>query len=820
MTTTVALNVQRPAAVLPPAAAERPLTVLFVADKLSYDGRLHGIGRYFMNIVPALASCGARVIPCALRRRDAAAGLLDAAGVRVRYLGKRRFDPTTLWSVVRMIRRERVDVLHVQDYGSTAFGVLAGWFTGVPVVVQEHVVPPRVPHMARLIDRLLGRRIARTLAVSESVRAHCFAKRRRQPEATEVVYLGTPRPDDPDAIIAHGRRLRRSLGVPNDAPLIGTVTRLHEQKGIRYLLDAAPAVLRRFPEARFLIIGDGPQRQALEAQAEAPGLSSCVRFLGFQDHAQAWMAGFDLVVMPSLWEGTPQTAFEAMALGKPIVASGVDGLAEVLRDGETAKLVPPRDPARLAEAIMQLLEHPEECARIAASAKAASAAFDTAETARTLLARYRAAITDLQRSRGGRTRAARRDMSPRVCLLTETFAPVIGGGETQVRLLAERLIERGAPAFVVTRRSAKTLTPRELVGTVPVYRVGPCGFPRYGKYLMLLPAIQRLINERARYDLICVSGFRVLGAAGMLAGRWLGKPVVLKADCEGEFSGTFVRADARVATHLWLARLSQAWLAWRNRLLRRGDLFVSISSRIEEELVRHGVRPSAIQSIPNAIDVRVFHPVAAEEKPRMRSRLGLPLEAFLVAYTGKLIQGKGLELLLRVWKDVTARHPEARLMLIGSGAGQFLSCEDALRASVREHQLSDRVEFIGAVSDVHRYLQAADLYVFPSEREALPSALLEALACGLPVIATRVGAIPDVIDGATNGLLVEPNAAEALRHAICHLIEHRGAAQALGAKGRESVERFSIDRIAEAYLDAFRAVLAAGANASSNGRAN
>lgn len=776
----------------------RPLTVLIMADRLGYDGRMHGLGRYFLNIIPALEQQGVRVVPTVFCGRDATGTLMEAHGIRVRFLGKRWFDPTAIIRLAQLIRRERVDVLHLQDYVSTAVGLLAGRLTGVPVLVQEHIAPARVPWMVHLSERLLGGSIRRTLAVSDSVLKHYLYRRGRNPATSEVLYLGTPRPGPEQiAVLAQQAQvLRRTLGLPEGAPLVGTVTRLHEQKGVEYFLEAVPHVLAAHPQARFAIVGDGPRRQALEAQAKALGVLDRVHFLGFREDAQAWMSSFDLMVISSLWEGTPQTAFEAMALGKPIVASSVDGLAEVLRDGQTACLVPPRDGRRLAEAINRLLAQPAERRHLGDATAALSISFDTAHTAQTLMTHYQRLMQAEPTKRQHQADAA----LPRVCFLTDTFHPIVGGGETYARNISGRLAALGLPVCVVTRRVRPSFPAFECVNGVPVYRVRPSGMVRVGKYAMLPAVAVWLFTHRRSYDVLYVSNFRALGPIAVVLAWLLGKKCVLRAGICGEFSGRYVTTNGAMPKRAisWLA----VPLALRRGLLRKADGFVSNCTAVTNEFSECGVPNEKITLLPGGVDTAVFYPVEFSERLQRRTQLGLPAGRFLIGYSGKLNRGKGVQHLILALPGLLRRQDDAHLVLIGSGQHQFLSQEDELRGLVARLGLSERVTFTGYVENVAEYLQALDLFVFPSEREALPNALMEAMACGLPSIASRVGGVPDIIEDAQSGLLVSPGKVEELEQTIDALRRDPARAQRLGAAGRERIiQQFSLDVLARRHQE-------------------
>jgi glycosyltransferase involved in cell wall biosynthesis len=152
-------------------------------------------------------------------------------------------------------------------------------------------------------------------------------------------------------------------------PVVGAVSRLHRQKGIIHLLRAAPDILRRRPEARIVIVGGGPLERDMRRFAASAGLDRHVLILGERPDARDLLSLFDVFVLPSLWEGLPLVLIEAASLGKPIVASAIDGVREVLRDGETGLLVPPAKPAELAAAVVRLLEDRDLAARLGAAAR-------------------------------------------------------------------------------------------------------------------------------------------------------------------------------------------------------------------------------------------------------------------------------------------------------------------------------------------------------------------------------------------------------------------------------------------------------------------
>ena len=399
------------------------------------------------------------------------------------------------------------------------------------------------------------------------------------------------------------------------------------------------------------------------------------------------------------------------------------------------------------------------------------------------------------------------NLVPKICIFTETYYPVVGGGETQARALAEGLAAKGLDVTVLTRRSHAALARTEKFGPVTVYRLAPSGHEHYKKWGLLITSFPALIRHRQHYDLLFVSGFRVVGMAAVIVSKLFGKACVLKADSLGELSGDFFTAGlARVGLRP-SSPLFRPFLWLRNRILRQADAFVAISSAVATELKAHGVKPSAIRMIPNSVDVHRFSPVAPQERAALRQKLGLPSGDKIVVYTGRLVSYKGLPLLLRVWQDVRVKHRDVRLLLVGSGGLDIHNCEAELKAYVSANGMEGSVHLTGSVDNVHEYLQASDIFVFPTEKEAFGISLIEAMACGLPVISTSVGGVKDILQHRRNGLIVEPGESQPLYEALDVLATDDALAASLGRAGRQTViERYSTERVVQAYLHVFGAI--------------
>jgi glycosyltransferase involved in cell wall biosynthesis len=398
-----------------------------------------------------------------------------------------------------------------------------------------------------------------------------------------------------------------------------------------------------------------------------------------------------------------------------------------------------------------------------------------------------------------------RDRQVKICIFTETYFPVVGGGETQARLLAEGLVTNGHSVIVLTRRSDAALRQHENYGDVSVYRLAPVGSGQLKKWGLLLSSLPALVRLRGQYDLIFVSGYRIIGLTAILVGKLFRKAVILKADSQGEMSGEFFESGLKKLGLSHTALPFRLFLALRNGILKKANAFCAISPDIAFEWHSSGVPTNRIHLIPNAVDATRFAPAEPRQKSSLREKLKLPQDAAIAIFTGRLVSYKGLPLLLRVWNEIRCKHENVLLLLAGAGGLDIHNCEAELREYVKTAGLEKDVMFLGAVQNVPEYLQAADLFAFPTENDAFPSSIVEAMACALPIVTTPVGAIKTIVTHRETGLLVQPGNFKQLFDALDVMLSDKALAARLGQAARQSVQyQYPVENITRQYLSLFQ----------------
>jgi len=365
----------------------RFLRLLLVVDSLEVGGA----ERHVVDLGTALCRQGYEVeVACSV-----SGGLsepLEAAGVPVwpltGRLVKRRVSMAYARGIRSLLRERPFDLVHAHIFASAVAAAIATLGTGVPLVISEHTEASWQTWRTRRVSRWAHRQARRVIAVSTPIERRLTERDGVPPELVTLI---------PNAVIpASDEPSEAGDTVPDgwlDGALVGVVARLQPEKGVANFLRAAACVSRIFPDARFLVVGDGPLREELSGLARHLGVSERVRFLGYRTDSRALMRLMDVLVVPSLTEGSPLIVLEAMAAGVPVVASAVGGIPDQIGHGEAGILVPPSDPDALGEALGALLQDPAYARRLGeAGRRRTENEFSHETLVRRIEAVYRAAI--------------------------------------------------------------------------------------------------------------------------------------------------------------------------------------------------------------------------------------------------------------------------------------------------------------------------------------------------------------------------------------------------------------------------------------------
>ena len=340
--------------------ADNPIRVLQVMDKFAMRGApIHGAAIVLLTWWPAFENTEYPLTICVLRGHEGGIDEFHDIGADVIDLDRHKIDPLTILDLIKIIRRDNIRILHLHGYGATTFGRIAAKICRIPAIVHEHMIAEKTPRAQSVADFLLTRLTTKGVAVSKAVANFMVEKRFIERDKTEVLFnsiapsIGQTVPHDDK------RRLTEELGIPADRSIIGIVGRLDPIKGHTFFLDAANQVLEKKPQAHFVILGAGDLLNALLEKSKQLGIEHYVSFLGHRRNVEEIVSLFDVYVCCSLTEGLSIAMIEAMALRRPIVATRVGGIPELIEDGVSGILVPPKDPDSIANAILDILNGPE-----------------------------------------------------------------------------------------------------------------------------------------------------------------------------------------------------------------------------------------------------------------------------------------------------------------------------------------------------------------------------------------------------------------------------------------------------------------------------
>ena len=300
---------------------------------------------------------------------------IRAAGIPVIHLDMRgKLDLRAPYRLFRLLREQNIHILHAHLFHANLLAATIGRLAQIPVIIAtRHSVEIGGEHR-EWINRLV--RYLRDAVVTVSRKVYEAEARCSGIDAGKLVMIpgGVKLSDFDEIDQALVERLQSAWKIQPKVGLIGTVGRFVEPKGYPHLLDAMVRIQAHLPEVKALLVGDGELRPAMEEKVQKLGLSDSVVFTGIRRDVPEILALLDIFVLPSLWEGLPIALLEAMAAGLPVVATAVGGTPEVVVDGVTGFLVPPRDPQALADAILRLLRDPELRQRMGEAGRARVAA--------------------------------------------------------------------------------------------------------------------------------------------------------------------------------------------------------------------------------------------------------------------------------------------------------------------------------------------------------------------------------------------------------------------------------------------------------------
>ncbi len=372
-----------------------------------------------------------------------------------------------------------------------------------------------------------------------------------------------------------------------------------------------------------------------------------------------------------------------------------------------------------------------------------------------------------------------------ILFIIRYFYPFVGGTEKQALALASCLVKKGVNVKIITSRFEKKWPKHEIMDEVEVVRLFSPRIKIFGALLFLFCLAVYLIKYRKNFSLIHTFQIGYTSSLSILLANLLRKPSVIKLACSG-CGGDIQRARKTLYGKIFLF------------MAKKASSIITLSSTIERELIEEKIDPSKTKLIHNGVDLERFKEI--EGKSQLRKKLGIPDKKSII-YTGRLVYQKGIDVLIQSFSKLNG-ETDCQLIIIGDGPER----QNIVRL-IDHYQLSKSVILIEEAEDIASYLNTADVFVLSSRFEGLSNSLLEAMACGLPVISTRVGGSIDIIEGGVDGLLVDVDNEEQLSQAISKVLSNFSLATSLGENARKTIETsYDLNKVTDKYLELYKAL--------------
>jgi glycosyltransferase involved in cell wall biosynthesis len=375
--------------------------------------------------------------------------------------------------------------------------------------------------------------------------------------------------------------------------------------------------------------------------------------------------------------------------------------------------------------------------------------------------------------------------SQKIIFVIRYFYPYIGGLEKQTLNLAAVLRQRGINVSVVTSRFFPNWPLEDVIKGVPVYRLPSPRIKVLGAFVFLFYLARHLFKTRNKFTIIHAFQVGYSSALAIVLGSIFAKTTILNLAGSGK-GGDVCRHRRTPWGRVFLFLCSFA------------SRIVVLNKEMITELQSINYHPRNPVYIPNGVDLKIYH--EADERESLRRQMGIGEEK-VILYTGRLSPEKGVDFLIHAYGSLSLDMP-TKVYIIGTG--RDLS---RLQKLVRYYNMEHKIIILPAVDEIVSYLQIAHVFVMPSRFEGLSNSILEAMACAVPVVATRVSGNIEVIEDGVTGVLVSRDHYQNLTAALGFLLEHPDKAREFGLKAKQTVrEKYDLQIIAEQYLTLYTAV--------------
>ncbi len=560
-----------------------------------------------------------------------------------------------------------------------------------------------------------------------------------------------------------------------------TTSRLVYKNGVDILIRAVAELKRKTSDVhldirclkvKLLILGDGPDRKSLERLSVELGVADVVKFIGHVDPEliPQYLSEADLFVRPSRSEGLGNSFLEAMAAGLPVIGTSVGGIPDFLINNINGLFCKVDDPNDLAAKIVRILGDPRLSRKLSENGRKTVEENYSWET---VASKMKTILNSLNAKPSSFAKASKDKYTPnpRILLATGIYPPDIGGPATYSQTLFDKLPKYGLKTEVLSYGSVRK-------------------FPKVFRHIIYF---LKVLARGFKSDIIFAQDPVSVGLPACLAARLLGKKFFIKI--VGDYA--WEQGTQRFGVGDILDDFINKKYGFKIEFLRSVQKFVAgcavkiiVPSRYLKMIVSNwGVAPDKIKVIYNSFELSDGELLTVTKK-EVRSRLNF--SGTILISAGRLVPWKGFELLIDLMPEILKNIPDAKLIIIGSGPDKT-----KLENKIKYLNLGNKIVLLGSIKheDLLLYLKGGDIFVLNTAYEGLSHQILEAMACGIPVVTTNIGGNPEVIENKVNGLLVDYNNDDQLKKAIITLCSNQDLANKFRLAAKDVFTDFNPDKM-------------------------
>jgi len=701
-------------------------------------------------------------------------------GIQVKVMNRRQgWDYSLPFRLAKLMRREDVRLAHTHEATSLFYGTLAAKLAKVPVLLHTYHRSIDIDiHTSwdRIRNKIMFIMTDGITVASEANRQVVASAHHISPQRINLIYYGI---DTDKYVMANVDILnkKKKTGLNSHCKIIGAVGHMNgPEKGFEYLIRAFAQVYQIEKNVELAIAGDGPLRSKLYNLSNELSIASRIHFLGFRTDMPELYQTFDLFVLPSIYEAFGLVLVEAMSAGKPVVATNVGGIPEIVQDGKTGIIVPPCNSNKLSEAIIELLNNQSKSASMGLlGQKRAEEKFGL----KRMVEEYQNLYFDLLAKRTGHANMIPCKYQKKFRVMQLVLSLDIGGLEMLVVDLVKNLDRQKFEPIVCCLHTG-SLADRITSDGIKLIHIEKKHNIDYGLILKLVKVLKQ------EYIDIIHSHNKAVHFYAVLAAKIAGIPIIHTKHGRNLPKGDINNIDNSVKTKLY-RRISYLMT----------DLTVAVSYDAKRfALQTDGMPEEKIITIHNGIDTVKYNKTLSKDQIKeMKQFMGIAEHNLIIGNVARLSREKDHNTLLAAFAIVSNELRNVKLIIVGDGP-----LSEELQAKSIALNISSNVLFLGMRNDIPELLKLFDIAVLSSITEGIPLTLLEAMAAGLPIVATNVGGNPEVVEDQITGLLVPAKNPSALAEAMIHLLKNENKRIEMGEAGRKRVQKyFNLDLMVKQY---------------------